>query len=199
MHKKSIILLTALMFGMGLIFVSCVGVQVKPTAANFAAPVITLESFEVPQYDGYWYYGGKTKPDKGEAGDHGSPLPMSFLFNVKNPNPYPILLDGFKFTVAFDEVFDLVTVNNMDSYWIPAGKTTHVRATTLITVRSGLLALLVTGGYKLKDRGWSAWQALEKWWEGASGYAIPITVHEGAFTFKANGVMKILPFKATFK
>jgi len=199
MHKKSIILLTALMFGMGLIFVSCVGVQVKPTAANFKAPVITLESFEVPQYDGYWYYGGKTKPDKGKAGDHGAPLPMSFLFNVKNPNPYPILLDGFKFTVAFDEVFDLVTVNNMDSYWIPAGKTTHVRATTLITVRSGLLALLVTGGYKLKDRGWSAWQALEKWWEGASGYAIPITVHEGAFTFKANGVMKILPFKATFK
>ena len=199
MHKKSIILLTALMFGMGLIFASCAGVQVKPTAANFKAPVITLESFEVPQYDGYWYYGGKTKPTKGKAGDHGAPLPMSFLFNVKNPNPYPILLDGFKFTVAFDEVFDLVTVNNMDSYWIPAGKTTHVRATTLITVRSGLLALLVTGGYKLKDRGWSAWQALEKWWDGASGYAIPITVHEGAFTFKANGVMKILPFKATFK
>jgi len=199
MHKKSIILLTALMFGMGLIFVSCTGMQVKPTAANFKDPVITLESFEVPQYDGYWYYGGKTKPTKGKAGDHGAPLPMSFLFNVKNSNPYPILLDGFKFTVAFDEVFDLVTVNNMDSYWIPAGKTTHVRATTLITVRSGLLALLVTGGYKLKDRGWSAWQALEKWWEGASGYAIPITVHEGAFTFKANGVMKILPFKATFK
>ena len=199
MHKKSIILLTALMFGMGLIFASCVGVQVKPTAANFKAPVITLESFEVPQYDGYWYYGGKTKPAKGKAGDHGSPLPMSFLFNVKNPNPYPILLDGFKFTVAFDEVFDLVTVNNMDSYWIPAGKTTHVRATTLITVRSGLLALLVTGGYKLKAKKISAWQALEKWWDGASGYAIPITVHEGAFTFKANGVMKILPFKATFK
>jgi len=199
MHKKSIILLTALMFGMGLIFVSCTGMQVKPTAANFKDPVITLESFEVPQYDGYWYYGGKTKPDKGKAGNHGAPLPMSFLFNVKNPNPYPILLDGYKFTVAFDEVFDLVTVNNMDSYWIPPGKTTHVRSHTLITVRSGLLSLLVTGGYKLKAKGWSPWQALEKWWEGASGYAIPITVHEGAFTFKANGVMKILPFKATFK
>jgi len=199
MHKKSIILLTALMFGIGLIFISCTGVQVKPTAANFKAPVITLESFEVPQYDGYWYYGGKTKPAKGKAGNHGAPLPMSFLFNVKNPNPYPILLDGYKFTVAFDEVFDLVTVNNMDSYWIPPGKTTHVRSHTLITVRSGLLALLVTGGYKLKARGWSPWQALEKWWKGASGYAIPITVHEGAFTFRANGVTKILPFKATFK
>jgi len=199
MHKKSIILLTALMFGIGLIFISCTGVQVKPTAANFKAPVITLESFEVPQYDGYWYYGGKTKPAKGKAGNHGAPLPMSFLFNVKNPNPYPILLDGYKFTVAFDEVFDLVTVNNMDSYWIPPGKTTHVRSHTLITVRSGLLALLVTGGYKLKARGWSPWQALEKWWKGASGYAIPITVHEGAFTFRANGVTEILPFKATFK
>ena len=198
MHKKSIILLTALMFGMGLIFASCVGVQVKPTAANFKAPVITLESFEVPQYDGYWYYGGKTKPAKGKAGNHGAPLPMSFLFNVKNPNPYPVLLEGYKFTVNF-EGFDMVTVNNIDSIWIPPGKTTHVRSHTLITVRSGLLSLLVTGGYKLKAKKMSPWQALEKWWKGASGYAIPVTVHEGAFTFKANGVMKILPFEATFK
>jgi len=183
------------MFGMGLIFTSCATI---PTAANFKAPVITLEAYEVPQYDGYWYYGGKTKPAKGKAGNHGAPLPMSFLFNVKNPNPYPVLLEGYKFTVNF-EGFDMVTVNNIDSIWIPPGKTTHVRSHTLITVRSGLLSLLVTGGYKLKAKKMSPWQALEKWWKGVSGYAIPITVYEGAFTFKANGVMEIIPFEATFK
>ena len=198
MHKKSIIFLTVLMFGMGLIFASCAGVQVKPTAANFKAPVITLESFEVPQYDGYWYYGGKTKPAKGKAGNHGAPLPMSFLFNVKNVNPYPVLLEGYKFTVNF-EGFDMVTVNNIDSIWIPPGKTTHVRSHTLITVRSGLLSLLVTGGYKLKAKKMNAWQALEKWWKGVAGYTVPVTVYEGAFTFKANGVTKIIPFEATFK
>jgi len=199
MHKKSIILLTVLMVGMGLMFASCKGMPVNPTAANFKNPVITLESFEVPQYDGYWYYGGKTKPAKGKAGNHGAPLPMSFLFNVKNPNPYPILLDGYKFTVNFDNEFDVVTVNNMDSYWIPPGKTTHVRSHTLITVRSGLLSLLVTGGYKLKAKKLSPWQALEGWWKRAAGYTLPVTVHEGAFTFRANGVLRVLPFKAPVK
>lgn len=197
MTKKSAVLLIALLFGMGVMFASCAGTQVKPTEANFKAPVITLESFEVPQYDGYWYYGNKTKPTKGKAGNHGAPLPMSFLFNIQNPNTYPIKLEGVKFTVAF-EGFDLVTYSNQDSNWIPAGKSDQVRATTLITARSALLSLLVTGGYKLKAKKMNAWQAMEKWWGGVSGYTIPVTVHEGAFVFKADGVTKVLPFKATF-
>ena len=194
--NKRIVLMTVLIFGLGVILASCAGMQVKPTEANFKAPEIALESFEVPQYDGYWYYGAKTKPTKGKAGNHGAPLPMSFLFNITNPNSYPVLLEGFKFTVDF-EGFDLMHVNNMDSYWIPAGKTSQVRATTLITVRSGLLSLLVTGGYKLKAKGINAWQALEKIWSGASGYTIPVMLHEGAFIFSANGVTKVLPYTGT--
>ena len=191
--------MTVLIIGLAVIFASCAGMMTKPTAANFKAPVIALESFEVPQYDGYWYYGAKTKPAQGKAGNHGAPLPMNFVFSIENPNPYPVLLEGMKFTVAFDKEFDLVTVNNQDSCWIPAGKTNQIRAATLITVRSGLLSLLVTGGYKLKARGWSPWKALERWWTGVPDYTIPVTVHEGAFIFKADGVTKVLPFEATFK
>ncbi len=195
--KKKLVLMTVLLFGVGVVLTSCV--TVKPTETNFKAPAITLESFEVPQYDGYWYYGSKTKPAKGKAGNHGAPLPMNFLFNIENPNKYPILLESIKFTVAFDKEFDVVTVNSQDTIWIPAGKTTQVRASTLITVRSGLLSLLVTGGYKLKARGWSPWKALERWWTGVTDYTLPVTVHEGAFVFKADGVTKVLPFAATFK
>jgi hypothetical protein len=194
--KKKLVLMTVLLFGLAVVFASCAGMQAKPTEANFKNPVITLVSFEVPQYDGYWYYGGKTKPDKGKAGDHGAPLPMNFVFGIQNPNPYPILLDGIKYTVAFDKEFDLVTVNTQDACWIPAGKTNEVRTSTMITARSGLLALLVTSGYKLKAKGWNAWQALERWWTGVPDYAVPVTVHEGAFTFKADGVVKVLPFEA---
>ena len=197
--KKKLVLMTVLFFGLGVVLTSCVTIPVKPSEANFKAPVITLESFEVPQYDGYWYYGGKTKPTKGKAGNHGAPLPMNFVFSIENPNPYPVLLEGMKFTVAFDKEFDLVTVSNQDASWIPAGKTNQVRASTLITVRSGLLALLVTGGYKLKAKGWNAWQALERWWTGVTDYTLPVTVHEGAFVFKADGVTKVLPFETTFK
>lgn len=198
MSKKTIVLLTALIFGMGVIFVSCAGMQVKPTASNFKAPVIALESVEIPQYDGYWYYGNKIKPTKGKAGNHGAPLPMAITFNITNPNPYPVLLDGYKFTVAFEE-FDFVTINGYDTQWIPAGKTNQLRATTMITVRSGLLSLLVTGGFKLKDKGTNAWAALEKWWTTIPDMAFPITIGEGAFTFAADGMSKTIPFKATYK
>jgi hypothetical protein len=122
---------------------------------------------------------------------------MSFVFNVENPNPYPVQLQEVRFTVAFDEMFDLVTFNNADFSWIPPGKANQVRATTMITGRSALLSLMVTGGYKLKDKGWSPWQALERWWKGVPDYTVPVTVKEGAFTFLADDVVKVVPFSAT--
>ncbi len=196
--NKKLVLMTVLLFGLGVIFASCAAIKTTPSEANFKDPKITLEEFMVPQYDGYWYFSSKTKPTKGKAGNYGAPLPMSFLFSVENPNPYPITLDGLKFTVAFDKEFDMVTVNNQDTYWIPAGKTDHVRVTTMITARSGLLSLLVTGGFKLKAKGWSPWDALERWWTGIPEFSVPITVKEGAFTFTADGVIRVLPFQATF-
>lgn len=196
--KKRMALMMVLIFGLGVILASCAGMQ-NPSNSGWKDPVITLESFTVPQYDGYWYYSGKDKTTKGKPGDRGAPLPMSFLFDIHNPNPYPVLLDDFQFTVAFDKDFDLVTVNLQDSYWIPAGKTDQIRATTMITVRSGLLSLLVTGGYKLKEKKWSPWAALERWWTGVPDYSVPVTVHEGAASFSADGVSKVVPFSAEVK
>ncbi len=196
--KKRMALMMVLIFGLGVVLASCAGMQ-NPSNSGWKDPVITLESFTVPQYDGYWYYSGKDKTTKGKPGDRGAPLPMSFLFDIHNPNPYPVLLDDFQFTVAFDKDFDLVTVNLQDSYWIPAGKTDQIRATTMITVRSGLLSLLVTGGYKLKERKWSPWAALERWWTGVPDYSVPVTVHEGAASFSADGVSKVVPFSAEVK
>jgi hypothetical protein len=196
MMNKRLALITVLLFGLGVVLASCAGMQAKPSEENFKDPVIRFESFMVPQYDGYWYYGAKIKPTKGDAGDHGAPLPMTFLFSIENPNPYPVLLEDYMFTVAFDMDFNLVTVNNQDSCWIPAGKTNHVRATTLITARSALLSLLVTGGYKLKERGWSPWDALAKWWKGVPESAVSVLIDEGAFTFSADGVTKVVAYKA---
>jgi len=195
--KKKMGMLTVFVIAAAFVFVSCAGMQ-KPTESNFKAPVITLEMFEVPQYDGWYYYAGSVEPTKGEKGDHGAPLPMSFLFNVENPNPYPILLEGLRFTVAFDKEFELVTINVQDDQWIPAGKTDQVRATTMITARSALLALLVTSGFKLKEKGWSPWEALERWWKGVPDASVPVTVKDGSATFRADGVVKVVPVSAEF-
>jgi hypothetical protein len=196
MMKKRLAILAVLLLGFAVIFASCAGMQ-KPTAANFKDPVITLESFMVPQYTGFWFYSAKEKPVKGDAGNHGAPLPLSFLFNVQNPNPYPVLLDGFRFTVNFDG-FDLITVNVDDSYWIPAGMTDQVRATTMITVETAQLSLLVAGGFQLTEKKMSAWDALEKWWRGVPDASVPVVVHEGAASFSADGVSKVIPFQAKF-
>jgi hypothetical protein len=193
--NKRLAWITIFIFFLGLVLSSCITTQ-KPTASNFKDPVITLESFMVPQYDGYYYYGAGIKPTKGEAGNHGSPLPMTFLFNIRNPNPYPIELQDFKFTVNFDKEFDVVTVNVQDSTWVPANGTNNVRATTLITTHSALLSLLVTGGYVLKKKGWSPWDALERWWTGVPDMSVPVAVKDASFTFDAGGVLKVLPFKA---
>jgi hypothetical protein len=196
--SKRLVIAVSLCFILGVVLAACAGMGTKPTASNFKTPKITLAYFEVPQYDGYWYYAASVKPTKGDAGDHGAPLPMSFVIDVENPNPYPVLLEGITYTVAFDKDFALYTGNNGDSYWIPAGKTDQVRLSTMITARSALLSLLVTAGYTLKDRGWSPWDALDRWWTGVPTLSVPVTLKECSFTFKADGLVKAVPFEATF-
>ncbi|MEW5735447.1 MAG: LEA type 2 family protein [Thermodesulfobacteriota bacterium] len=166
-------------------------------AAEMQKPQVNLEQFEVPQYDGFWYYDKSIAPKVGDPDDRGAPLPMSFLFSIKNPNDFPVRLDSLKFTVAFDD-FDLVTVNSQDMIWIPGKKSSNVRVNTLITVRSALLNLMVTGGFKLQAKGWKPFEALQRWWEGAPSYSIPMEVREGAAVFSDGSAKSdVIPFKFT--
>ncbi len=197
--KKRLALCVALIFFIGAVVLSCAGMEAKPSAADFKDPVIKGEYYEVPQYDGFWSYDAKAEPVKGTKGSHGAPLPLSFLLSVTNPNPYPVLLEGVTFTVAFDNDFELYSGNNNDSYWIPAGKTSNVRLSTMITTVSASTSLGVTGGYKLKAKGWSIWDAIERWWVGVPDMKVPVTLKECNFTFKADGFSKVVPFQTTFK
>ena len=193
--KKKLVLMTVLIFCLSVALMSCVTMQVKPTEKNFIAPKITLESFSVPQYDGYWYISKKTKPTKGGAGDRGAFLPMSFVFKIQNPNPYPINLEEIKYSVVFDKDFVMMTTADQMSNWIPAGKSDEVRVTTMITVRSALLGLLLANKMELVKRKWEMWGTLEKWWKGVPEGTTPVTLTECGFTFTANGVMRVYPFK----
>lgn len=194
---KRLLLAVLPIAAIAVVLASCAGMQTKATEANFKAPVITLESMEA-RYDGWWYYAKTITPTKGDPGDNGAPLAMSFLFNIHNPNAYPVRLEGVKFMIAFDKEFEMLGVHNNDVSWIPAGKTNQVRVNATLMPNAGLLGLLVTGGYKLKAKGWSAWDALERWWKGVPDFSVPVTVKEGAFMFAADGVVKVLPFEATY-
>jgi hypothetical protein len=196
--NKRLALMIAFFFCMGMVLLSCATTP-TPTASNFQAPIIKLVSFEVPQYDEYWYYANTVEPTKGKKGNRGAPLPLSFLFEIKNPNPYPILLESVTYTVVFDNEFELMTSNLNDIQWIPAGMTNNVRLTTLISVESARTALALANAPALKAKGWELWATLEKWWTGIPDLSFPVEVKNCSFSFKADGVIKVLPFEAKAK
>ena len=197
MHKKSILLTCFSLFIIVAFMTGCAGLMAKPTESNFKAPVVTLDSMEVAHAFGYWYFSNKTKTTKGKPDNVGAPLELAFTFNIENPNSYPVLLEDIKFSIAFED-FDLNTVNSSATQWIPPGKTNQIMVPAHFDVRQSLLSLLVTGGFKLKEKKTNAWAALERWWLGIPNYEIPIHVKGDAAVFKADGIVKVSQFKATF-
>jgi hypothetical protein len=169
----------------------------KPTEKNFKEPVVTLENMEVAHAFGYWYFSNKVEPTKGKPDNVGAPLILAFTFNVENPNDFPVLMDNLKFTIAFEE-FDLNTVNTTAAQWIPPGKTNQVMVPAYFDVRQSLLSLLVTGGFQLQEKGMNAWSQLEAWWTGIPEYTIPVNVKGGSAVFKADSLVKVSSFNATF-
>lgn len=196
MQKRVLLVFCVMVLLLSVAGCATVETGAKPDTSKFVAPTIKLERFEVPQYDGYWYYSKDVKPTKGDPGDRGAPLPMSFLFSIQNPNPYAVALEGMTFTVAFDKDFDLVTVNDPETYLIPANSTDRVKVTTMITARSAFLSLMATAGFKLKEKKMDPWTALENWWKGVPDLSVPVSIKEGAFTFKVGNESKVIPFKA---
>lgn len=197
MTPKQCILRICCLVGALTLLLGCASKQPAPSRDQMEPPEVSLKSFQVPQYDGYWYYSGKIEPTKGQAGDHGAPLLMSFLFAVHNPNPFPVRLDSMTFTVAV-EGFSLMTVNSNDVNWVPAERTDEIRLNTLVTTRSALLNLLVTGGSKLKEKGMSPWQAMERWWTKLPSLEIPVQVKEGSATFRADGISEVIAFREVY-
>jgi hypothetical protein len=185
----------AMVLAAAMLLAGCAGMAAKPEPAadNFQPPVITLDHVEVAHYWGWWYYSKKIEPTKGKAGDYGAPLDLAFVFNLENPNPYPIQLESFSFTVGFDE-FDVNSPSAIEAMWIPAGKVNQLRVHSIIDARQSLLSLMVTGGFKLQEKGLSAFDQLEAWWTGAPEFAFPVHAKGGAAVFSAGEVSEVVSF-----
>ena len=196
MQKNAILRICLSVLVIAFLMTGCAAMQ-KPSESNFKSPTVTLSHVELEHYFGWWFYGAKVKPTKGKAGNNGAPLDYAFIFEITNPNNYPVMLDGFSFSVAFEE-FDLNRVIAPETMWIPAGKTNQIRVHAVFGVRAVQMSLLVTGGFKLKEKGVSFWDALEKWWTGAPNFSFPLNVNEGSAVFTTDGVTRVVPFNATF-
>ncbi len=196
MQKNAILRICLSVLVIAFLMTGCAAMQ-KPSESNFKSPTVTLSHVELEHYFGWWFYGAKVKPTKGKAGNNGAPLDYAFIFEITNPNNYPVMLDGFSFSVAFEE-FGLNRVIAPETMWIPAGKTNQIRVHAIFGVRAAQMSLLVTGGFKLKEKGVSFWDQLEKWWTGAPNFSFPLNVNEGSAIFTADGLTRVVPFNATF-
>jgi LEA14-like dessication related protein len=196
MRKKSLVLCVSVAIAAAFLF-GCVGMQVKPNEKNFKAPVVTLDSMEVAHAFGYWYFSNKVKPTKGKPDNVGAPLDLAFTFNIENPNEFAVMMERLQFDVAF-EGFVLNTVDTTATQWIPAGQTNQVKVHAHFDVRQSLLSLLVTGGFKLKEKNTNVWAQLEAWWAGIADYSVPVQVQAGSAIIKADGLIKVVSFNATF-
>ena len=196
MRKKTIVLFCLTTLVAAAFFTGCAGMQ-KASESNFKDPVITLSHVELQKYWGWWFFTAKTKPAKGTPGNYGAPIVLAYVWEIENPNNYPVLMEEFKFTVAFED-FDLNTVLLADPMWIPAGKTNTYRALSIGDAREAQLSLLVASGLKLKEKGMSFWDALEKFWTGIPDFSFPVHANQGSAIFTADGVTKGVSFNASF-
>ena len=208
MYKKNKILALTVMIFAAFFITACVATDVKmnitPTQENFQAPTVSLDYVDIAHYWGWWYFSKKVKPTTGTRGDYGAPLDLAFIFSIENPNSYPVKMESIKFTVGFED-FDLNTVENKESQWIPPGKTNQVRVHAMFDGRQSLLSLLVTGGFKLEEKGLgtgagAALKQLGQWWEAIPGFEFPIRVKQGAavFSIEEGGIIKVASFEKTF-
>jgi hypothetical protein len=199
MRKQSLFMIVMSFAVVAVFLTGCAGTQ-KASESSFKTPEVTLSQAEVSSYFGYWFYDNKvqpTNPAGAKPGNNGAPLIYSFVFNVKNPNDFPVLMDNLKFTVAL-EGFDLNTVGTQDQIWIPGGKTSQVRVPCVLGMFEAFMSIGVVGGTDLQKMGKKPWEMLEKWWTKAPDFSFPMEVREGSAVFKADGITKVAAFKAKY-
>jgi len=196
--KKKLVLMTVLIFALSVALMSCVTTQVKPTEKNFVAPKVTLDSIQLSYWEGFWHY-GKAKVVKGKAPKFGgsAPITLDFVFEITNPNQFPVSLESSQFFLFFDD-YDLRVVNDNNTQWIPAGKTNTKVLHVTLTATTTWVKFLLAGKELALKRGDDPWKKIEGWWLGLPDMSFPIDLKDGAFVFEAGGIVKAVPIKIRY-
>jgi len=196
MQKKSLALV-CMNFVLIAALISGCATFAPPSESNFKDPVVTLNYIDVAHYFGWWYYNSTVEPTKGKAGNNASPLDYAFVFDIHNPNSYPIMLESFKFACVLDG-FEINSGYSAETMWIPPGKTNQLKVEVMYDFSGTQLSLLVVAGQQLKEKGISFMDQIEKIWTQAPDFSFPIGVTQGAAVFKADGVTKVVGFEGTY-
>ena len=196
--SKRLALAVALCFIVGVVLASCAGMATKPTASNFKAPSVTLDSILIDYYNGFWTY-GKAKVEKGKApsGGGSSAVTLAFVFDIMNPNSYPIQYESGSFYVFFDD-YELRVVNDNNPMWIPAGMTNTKVLTVTIDAVTTWGKFRLAGKQLAMQRGDDPWKKVEEWFTNLPEMSFPIDLKDGQFLFSADGISKSVPIAVRY-
>jgi len=129
------------------------------------------------------------------------PLILAFIFDIQNPNPYPVILEGggMRFTVEFEVpgkgvYFPVNTPIVQERMSIPARTTNQLRVTMVLDslVVPGNLA--VTSGAKVKELGVSAAAVVQEWFEKIGDFTFGIRLTGGSAEFKSEKGSTVVTF-----
>jgi len=119
------------------------------------------------------------------------------VFDIQNPNHFPIMLESFKFACVIDG-YEINSGYSTEAMWVPAGKTNQLRVEVLFDPRGTMLSLGVVAGQQLAAKGQTLWGQLEKIWTKAPDFSFKVGVTQGAAVFKADGLTRVVGFEATY-
>ena len=153
-------------------------------------PRVTLDRVEVASYFPY------------AAPPARVPLGLAFIFDIENPGDTTVLLEDFKFTVAFEaapgEYFPLATPISYERLYTPPHTTNELRVVTVLDSMIVPGTLAVTSGYRLGALNLKAPDVVKNWWEKIGDFAYQIKVSEGTATFSSGDDSRLVTFEGIF-
>ena len=154
----------------------------------FEAPVVTLDRVEVPSIQPFFVKPRveyKNEKEPGKELPAGAILNMAYIFNIKNPNKTPVMLDELTFSTAF-EGYEINTAFSYEDSWIPGGKTNQLKVVTTNETLPTITSLMVgaENAQKIQQQKTSAGALVKKWWETVGDFSFPIEVTAGTALFK---------------
>ncbi len=128
------------------------------------------------------------------------PLVLAFVYNVSNPNDFPVALEEMKFTVSFEakpgEYFALNTPTVYETMYIPGKTSNELRVTTILDSLVAPGNLAVTSGTRVIALGLKPGDVVKEWWEKIGDFSFGVKVTEGVAIF--NGASIVVPFEDSF-
>jgi hypothetical protein len=165
------------------------GFTVLPAMA-LDAPIVTLERIEVASIQPFFVkprigYKSEQEPGKEETYGYSSTLNLAYIFNIKNPNKQPVMLDEIQYTAEF-EGFEVNTALAYEDAWIPAGKTNQLRVVSTTEAFPTIVSLMVgaQNAARVQEMKTNAGALVKKWFDTVSDFSFPIGVTNGTALFK---------------